>query len=152
MNDILFSSQLISRVMLLVAFSISSPLNAQIEKSPVEIIEQKMAEQEICWSRGDIDCFMRPYWKSDSLRFIGSKGLSYGWQTTLENYKKSYPTTETMGKLTFTNLHVTQLSDNFISVIGRWKLVRPIGDISGHYSLIWRKIDDEWVIISDHTS
>jgi hypothetical protein len=138
--------------MLLVVFSISSPLNAQIEKSPVEIIEQKMAEQEICWSRGDIDCFMRAYWKSDSLRFIGSKGLSYGWQTTLENYKKSYPTTETMGKLTFTNLHVTQLSDNFISVIGRWKLVRSIGDISGHYSLIWRKIDDEWVIISDHTS
>ncbi len=145
-------SQLIRRVFLLMAFAMTLSLKAQSEQSPIELVAQKMAEQEVCWNKGDLACFMDVYWKSDSLKFIGSKGLAYGWKTTLENYKRSYPTAEAMGKLTFTNLHVEQLGDNYISVIGRWYLSRSIGDVSGHYSLIWQKINGEWVIISDHSS
>jgi ketosteroid isomerase-like protein len=38
-------------------------------------------------------------------------------------------------------------------VIGRWHLTRPqIGDAGGHYTLLWRKIKGQWVIVSDHSS
>jgi hypothetical protein len=36
--------------------------------------------------------------------FIGKSGITYGWQKTLDNYKKGYPDKEAMGKLHFTLL------------------------------------------------
>jgi ketosteroid isomerase-like protein len=31
-------------------------------------------------------------------------------------------------------------------------LKRTIEDSYGHFTLIWKKINDKWLIISDHTS
>ena len=45
-------------------------------------------EQQTAWNNGEIENFMKGYWKDDSLLFIGSKGPTYGWQKTLDNYKK----------------------------------------------------------------
>ncbi|MCG8308701.1 MAG: DUF4440 domain-containing protein, partial [Cytophagales bacterium] len=56
------------------------------------IIRNKLFDQAKCWNNGDIDCFMRDYWKSDSLMYIGKKGITYGWHKTLSNYKSRYPT------------------------------------------------------------
>ena len=118
----------------------------------VDLISEVMNKQEAAWNSGDLDAFMVGYWESDSLTFIGKSGVNKGWQTTLDNYKKSYPDTASMGKLTFTNLEINKLGEDHAFVIGKWHLKRSIGDVGGHYSLIWRKIQDKWVIISDHSS
>lgn len=115
-------------------------------------IRQIMADQELAWNRGDLEAFMAGYWRSDSLRFIGSSGLTYGWQQTLDNYKKGYPGPEAMGKLKFTILSVEQLSKRSAYVIGKWHLTRKAGDLSGHYTLLWKKIKGKWVIVADHSS
>jgi hypothetical protein len=115
-------------------------------------IREVMEIQEECWNNGDLECFMEGYWKSEKLVFIGSTGVNYGWQKTLDNYKKSYPTKEKMGKLTFDILIMEPLSEDFWSVIGKWSLKRTEDEPSGHFSLIFRLIGDEWVIVSDHSS
>jgi hypothetical protein len=109
-------------------------------------------EQVAAWNRGDVDGFMQGYWKSDSLMFIGSKGVTHGWQQTLENYKKGYPDTVRMGKLTFDLISVKKLSPEYFFVVGKFTLKRSIGDASGHFDLVFRKVKGRWVIISDHTS
>jgi ketosteroid isomerase-like protein len=111
-----------------------------------------MADQELAWNRGDLEGFMQGYWHSDSLRFIGSRGLTYGWQQTLDNYKKGYPDTDAMGKLKFTILSVEQLSKRSAYVIGKWHLTRKAGDLEGHYTLLWKKVKGAWVIVADHSS
>lgn len=111
-----------------------------------------MAAQEEAWNRGDLEGFMAAYWKSDSLQFIGSRGLSYGWNTTLSNYKKSYPNQAAMGRLKFTIVSVEVLSRKSAWVIGRWELKRAVGDLSGYYTLLWKKIGGVWVIVADHSS
>ena len=115
-------------------------------------IRDIMAAQELAWNRGDLEAFMEGYWRSDSLRFIGSSGLTYGWQQTLDNYKKGYPDTDAMGQLKFTILSVEQLSKRSAYVIGKWQLARKAGDLSGHYTLLWKKIKGKWVIVADHSS
>jgi len=115
-------------------------------------INRLMAEQEEAWSAGDIESFMQHYWKSDSLVFIGKSGVNYGWQATLDNYRKSYPDKAAMGDLTFENLSIEKLSGKNAFVIGKWHLKRKDGDLSGHYSLLWKIIDGEWKIVSDHSS
>jgi hypothetical protein len=111
-----------------------------------------LGKQVAAWNRGDIPGFMEGYWKSDSLMFIGSKGLKWGWQKTLEGYQKGYPDTATMGKLSFDLLVVKQLSKEYFFVVGKWHLARSIGDVGGHYDLLFRKVKGRWVIVSDHTS
>ena len=128
-------------------------LNEAAGQNPEELsIRRIMAAQEIAWNAGNLPDFMAGYWQSDSLVFIGSRGLTYGWQTTLDNYKKSYPDRETMGQLTFTLVSVEQLSPTSAYVVGKWQLQRAKGDVSGHFTLLWKKIDGRWVIVADHSS
>jgi hypothetical protein len=115
-------------------------------------IQHVMDQQQVDWNRGDIDGFMQGYWASDSLRFIGKRGITYGWQSTLDNYKRSYPDTEAMGRLQFTNLKMESLGDSSAYVIGKWELFRSSDTLSGHYSLLWKNINGRWLIVADHTS
>ena len=111
-----------------------------------------MTTQQIAWNNGDIDGFMKGYWKNDSLLFIGSKGPTYGWQKTLDNYKKSYPNKEKMGILEFSDIKVKMLGKNYAYVFGKWKLVGTNDSPNGIYTLIFQKFKDGWKIISDHTN
>lgn len=115
-------------------------------------ILNKLNIQSKAWNEGDLNSFMQPYWKNDSLMFIGKTGVTYGWQNTLDNYKEGYPNADAMGKLNFDIISVKKLSNEYYSVVGKWTLLRKIGDISGHFTLLWQKIKGEWVIISDHSS
>src|SRR3978361_551703 len=73
-------------------------------------IRNSLAQQTIAWNDGNVEKFMETYWHSDSLMFIGKSGITYGWQKTLENYKKNYPDAATMGKLDFTIVQAKRLS------------------------------------------
>ncbi len=125
---------------------------SQTQSADLLSIRQIMAQQELAWNAGDLETFMAGYWRSDSLTFIGSRGLSHGWQTTLDNYRTSYPDRETMGQLTFTLLTVEQLSPTTAYVIGKWQLTRTKDELSGHFTLLWKKIEGTWVIVADHSS
>jgi ketosteroid isomerase-like protein len=114
-------------------------------------VKENMKVQEEAWNRGDLNGFMEYYWKHDSLKFIGSKGVTYGWQNTLDNYRKYFPDKKTMGILKFTLIETSQLSRDAVYVIGRFELARE-KPASGHFTLLWRKIGGRWVIVSDHTS
>ena len=109
-------------------------------------------EQTSAWNRGDIEGFMDGYWKNDSLMFIGKSGITYGWTNTLNNYKKGYPDMAAMGKLSFNIISVKKLSNEYYYVIGKWYLQRSIGDLSGHYTVLFKKENGWWVIIADHSS
>jgi ketosteroid isomerase-like protein len=115
-------------------------------------IRAVMNEQLKAWNNGNIDAFMQTYWKSDSLLFVGSVGPTYGWQTTLQHYKKHYPDTVAMGKLQFNILQVKLLSTDYSFVLGKWHLTRSIGDVGGYFTLLFRKINGQWLIVVDHTS
>jgi len=133
---------------LFLVFSISIQAQSKNEKAILDILK----EQTQAWNRGDIDAFMNGYWENDSLMFIGKSGVTYGWANTLNNYKKGYPDTAAMGKLTFTLIQVKKLSGKYYHVTGKWFLKRSVGDVGGHYTLLFRKIRGRWVIISDHSS
>ncbi len=120
-------------------------------KGDLKTVSNIMSAQELAWNHADIRGFMDFYWKSDSLQFIGSKGITYGWQKTYDNYVKGYPDKEAMGTLKFTIKDMMQLSKTSIYVIGQWELTKekPVG---GYFTLLWKKINGQWVIVADHTS
>jgi ketosteroid isomerase-like protein len=119
---------------------------------PEKEIKKVLTDQLIAWNKGDIEQYMFGYWKSDSLKFAGKSGIQYGWQKTLEGYKKSYPDKAAMGILTFTDIAVDVLSADAAFVIGKWALERDKGNISGIFTLLFKRINGQWVIVCDHSS
>ena len=133
-------------------FPLFIALNAVAQSKDELAIRKVLAAQNDAWNRGDIDGFMKGYWENDSLMFIGKSGVTYGWTNTLNNYKRGYPDTASMGKLIFTLIQVKRLSREYYHITGKWFLKRSVGDVGGHYTLVFRKINGQWVIISDHSS
>jgi ketosteroid isomerase-like protein len=129
-------------------------LTEQQKETAVAEVKEVLREQSECWSQGNLECYMQGYWKSDSLLFVGSRGLTYGWQPTLDNYKKGYPDASAMGKLSFELKEMRHLSQDVMLVVGKWHLQREAakGNLEGHFSVIFRKFEDGWKIIADHSS
>jgi len=117
-------------------------------------ILERMEGQESAWNAGDLDGFMSAYWKSDSLLFVGSRGPSRGWATTLDNYRRSYPDRTAMGTLTFGVEELSFAGEDHALMLGSWRLDRTDGldTLSGWFSLVWQKREGDWVIIRDHSS
>jgi hypothetical protein len=118
------------------------------EKAVLKILD----DQTKYWNEGNLDKFVEGYWHHDSLMFIGQSGVTYGYQNTLNNYKRNYSDTAKMGRLAFDIIKVQRLSDEYYFVVGKWFLKRTVGNLNGHYTLLFRKINNEWVIVADHSS
>ncbi|MFC0603097.1 YybH family protein [Winogradskyella pulchriflava] len=108
-----------------------------------------MNDQEKAWNNHDLEGFMQGYWKSDSLKFYGSNGLTKGWQNTLNNYKKGYPTKAESGTLKFVINDVSKIEGDNYWVMGEYHLKRAVGDANGVFIIIFKKIHGEWKIVAD---
>ena len=93
-----------------------------VNEVPSEVAS-KMAAQEAAWNAGDIPSFMDiAYWQDDALLFVGSKGPTYGFEATLNNYLKSYASPEEMGQLRFELLEWKTLGPKHGFLLGSWAL------------------------------
>lgn len=82
------------------------------------------------------------------------KEVTRGNAGVLERYRRSYPTRERMGTLTFTDVEVRMLGSDFASVLGRFHLRRDAangGDSDGVFTLLLKRVGGSWRIILDHT-
>lgn len=136
-------------VLVSAACSINKPLSANQQEDDKAAILAVLKMQEEAWSKHDIDTYMQGYWKSDSLKFYGSSGLTFGWQKTLDNYKRAYPTAEDTGTLSFTIESMTPIEKNAYYVMGRYHLERKKGNADGVFMIIFKKINGHWRVIAD---
>jgi ketosteroid isomerase-like protein len=122
------------------------------QNKDITAIQAILDNQIKSWNSGDLDNFMVGYLHSDSLVFIGKSGPTYGYENTLANYKKSYPDKTHMGTLQFEIVSMKPINNDHYFVIGKWKLIRTVGDLNGVYTLLFRKTKEGWKIIADHSS
>lgn len=92
---------------------------------------------------------MQGYWKSDSLTYYSGGKITNGWQTTLDNYKKGYPTAKESGKLDFQIDNITKINEDAYWVMGQYFLSREVGDTNGTFMIIFKRINGAWKIIGD---
>lgn len=120
-------------------------------KSDEKAIRELLHKQELAWNAGNIDIFMEGYWKSDSLKFIGT-AITKGWNATLQRYKTTYPDRDKMGELKFTFYEFRFIGNDACLVTGRYRLKRKADEPTGMFTLLLRKMEGRWVIVYDHTS
>jgi len=130
---------------ILILSSCSTSTEEQDKKEILAIMDA----QQIAWSKHDLEGFMKGYWKSDSLKFYGSNGITYGWDKTLANYKKGYPTPDHSGTLKFKINDITKIETASYYVMGAYHLTRKVGDANGVFMIIFKKIKGQWKIVAD---
>lgn len=136
-------------VCLLFTFTCSVSFSQSKDETAIRNVLKKQQNE---WNKGDLENYMQGYWKNDSVMFIGKSGITYGWQKTLDNYKKGYPDKDAMGKLNFTLLQIKPISPVYYFVVGKWYLQRTAGDLQGSFTLLFKKINGKWLIVADHSS
>lgn len=133
-----------------------SPAAAQAPASAAEsqAIITILNRQADDWNRGDLDAFAKGYKNSPDILFMGPT-IRRGYDQMLQGYRKSFPNREAMGKLTFSNLEVQPLDQQFATVTGRFHLERTAaggGAAGGYFLLVVEKTPAGWKIIRDATT
>ena len=124
---------------------------AKESTNAISQIKKVMQDLEARWTKGDIEGFMKGYWKSEKLTFSSGGKTKRGWQATLDSYKNSFPAGK-MGKLKFDNLEFSILAPKAALVLGQWHLDIDGEKKDGNFSLVFQNMEDKWVIIHDHSS
>lgn len=129
---------------------ITPPKDFNAIKSAITNVLHQQAED---WNKGSIDDFMKGYWHSDSLQFIGMGGIKTGYDTVTARYKRHYDTKDKMGTLTFSDLVIEPLDSdtNLVHVTGKWHVQLKDTAQAGLFSLIWKQVGNDWRIMIDHT-
>ncbi|MDG1041859.1 MAG: nuclear transport factor 2 family protein [Flavobacteriaceae bacterium] len=135
-------------IILIVIYSCNIQPKSTLEDDKISILKV-MTTQEIAWSLRDLDGFMEGYHQSDSLKFYGKSGLTKGWQQTLDNYKKGYPSKDHSGSLNFEIIDISPIENQSYWVMGKYFLSRNVGDANGVFMVIFKKIEGEWKIVAD---
>lgn len=140
-------------IILLILISLLACQSQSYDESSIkQAIMKVMDDQVEGWNAFNIDKYMEGYWQSDSLRFASGGNITYGWQSTLDRYKRGYPNPETMGHLTFSDIIVTVVSAESAIVFGRYTLKRQDDEPTGLFTLLFSKMETGWKIVADHTS
>ena len=122
--------------------------------SEEEAVKKILDDQVKAWNRGDLDDFVKGYFNSPDITFVG-KDVSRGYQGVLDRYRANYGDRQRMGTLRFDEIEVRMLGKDHALILGKFALDRTAaggGPASGRYSLIARKTKDGWKLIHDHTS
>lgn len=137
---------------LLLTFACNEKQKSNLSATDYKDIKGVLDSQVSAWNKGDIKTFMKGYWNSDSLRFIGKNGVRYGYKSVESNYLKHYKSIEKMGHLSFDSLVFTEISgnDKIANVTGQWNITGT-NNAGGFFSLLFKKEDNNWKIIVDHT-
>ena len=121
------------------------------EKDSLQILTV-LETQRQAWNNFDIDEFMQGYLKSDKLVFSGSNGPIYGWNFVKDRYLKTYSSNELMGYLDFEINDLFLISKKVALLLGKFNIKRDNENLSGYFTLVFKKIKGNWYIVSDHTS
>jgi len=114
-------------------------------------IQSILDQQKQAWNEGNIEGFMAYYWRSKDFTFQSGNKRLEGWDELLAMYKKNY-SGENMGRLDFSDIEVNVLSREIACVLGRWKVTTNESSKEGLFTLIFKKFDEGWRIIVDHSS
>ncbi len=111
-----------------------------------------LENQKKAWNNNDIDKFMQGYLNSEKLIFVSKNGPVYGWDFVRDRYKNKYSSKYLMGDLDFEIYDLLLITNRSAILIGKFNLVRDDEELTGFFSLIFKKIKGDWYIVSDHTS
>jgi len=110
-----------------------------------------LARSARAWNHGDLATFMRSYEDGPDTVYISAKSVIHGYAAIRAHYAAHYGHSG-MGVLSFSELTVRPLGDDYAVAFARWHLALPGGaHPTGLFSLVLHRSAGAWHIIADHS-
>jgi ketosteroid isomerase-like protein len=144
----------------LLLFSAVRTVHAQVPDqlhtaSPEELAVVKvLLAQQNAWNSGNLKVFLDGYKDSPQTLFLGSSVL-HGLAEISNDYRRNYPSKESMGTLTYSDFEVRIFTPSFAACTGKYHVDRSKkagGSSEGLFSVVMEKTSDGWKIVLDHTT
>jgi uncharacterized protein (TIGR02246 family) len=104
------------------------------------------------WNRGDMDGYLADYWQSDNVRWVSEGTVRYGFEAIAAAVKARFDSPDNMGRLEVANLEIQLLGESDALVFGGWIQTTRTARRHGVFTVHVKKMDGEWLIVSDHSS
>jgi|ERR1700751_5093663 ketosteroid isomerase-like protein len=104
------------------------------------------------WNAHDIDGYMEGVWKSKDFVMIIDAQEIRGWAEALAAYKRGYSDPSTMGTVVCEGLESQLVTPEVAFVVMRWTAYLKGGKILGTSTMVIRKFEEGWKVISDHST
>lgn len=150
-----FRSNIIGLILIVSTATIFSARNdAAAASKSMDGVLHALYKQNEAWNTGDLETFLHGYKESEDITFVSGATELRGFKALRERYEKKYGNSkETMGKLAFSQLEVSDLGKDYALCVGHWKVERKYKpDLTGMFSLVLVREGKDWKIIHDHTS
>ena len=137
-----------SILIVLISFlSLSSSAQSKDEKAIMDLMQKEIEY----WNSGNIEGYVSLYAPVDSVRMLYTQGATYGKDSILAFYKRYWPK-ERMGQLSFTDVRLERISNDYYFNSGFFHVKLPDGRmVNGRFSGLMRKIKGKWYIYTDHS-
>jgi len=104
------------------------------------------------WNCGDIDGYLANYWHSDKVRWVSEGIVRYGFEAIAATCKARFDSPDNMGRLEVANLEIQLPGESDALVFGAWTQTTRTARRHGVFTVHMKKIDGDWLIVSDHSS
>ena len=137
-------------ILMLLCISMAG-LSQSKDEQAIRYVMQKEIEY---WNAGNIEGYVSLYAPDDSVRMLWSTGSCYGRDSILAFYKKYWPK-DRMGQLSFTEVRIERVSDQYYFTQGFFHVNYPNNPerkpANGRFSGLMKKINGKWYIYTDHS-
>jgi ketosteroid isomerase-like protein len=118
-------------------------------KKEIENNLNKMVEY---WNSGELDKYISFYANTEDITMQSSKTRFYGINKIRSLFVDSFAKEETRGKLIFSEVSITVLSNESAYAIGKFNLQYPNGNKrEGYYTVVFKKLATGWKIVHDQS-
>ncbi len=148
------SIRILGMVLVLACAAVAQTASDAGMKDSEKAIRKELEAQVEAWNRGDLKGYMQGYWNSAELTFFAGNREAKGWDAAFQRYRAAYVgKNKEMGTLRFIDMRAEVFGSDAAFVRGGWQLTMKDGKTrSGLFTVVLKKINDEWRIIHDHSS
>ena len=134
------------------ARSVSHTLNADDAVKAEEAIRHVLSESRAAWNRGDITAYMNSHWRDERIVHVFNDDVTIGYSAIEGRYRARYPDPKNRGTISGPELDVWILEPAVAIAFGRWSFEHGEVRMNGVVTLVFRRIDGEWLIVHDHST
>ena len=116
-------------------------------------VDNLLTRSEQAWNGGDLEGFVGWYKRGPETTFLGSSGLTHGWEAIRDRYAGRFQPGAARDSLRFEDLETRPLAPGLGLATARYVLFR--GDsvtATGVFTLIVERTPDGWRIIHDQSN
>jgi ketosteroid isomerase-like protein len=123
------------------------------EVKDAQQIDDLVTQQYAAVAAGDINGYLKPFWKSPLLLYITEGAIWKGWDEMRSHLELDYPDWKHVGHPVLERMETSVVAVDTANTLEWWNMTFPNNvKVNGTTTSVWRKMPEGWRIIVTNTN